>query len=471
VTTRPAPVRLPDGFTVRLAAGTRTSDGGRTLFGGSPTRLLHLRAGAAAVLARGDLAVTDARTAALARLLLDRGLVDPVAAPRTLSEREVTVVVPVRDRPRELARLLDALPAGVPVVVVDDGSADPAATAAVAGRAEVVLLRHPVSRGPAAARNTGLRAVRTPLVAFVDSDVVPGPGWLGPLLAQLEDPAVGLVAPRIAALEAGCGGPVARYESARSSLDLGPVAALVTPRSRVSYVPSACLLGRVAAFGDGFDEDMHVGEDVDLVWRTVRAGWLVRYEPASVVAHEHRVSTRDWLARKAFYGTGAAPLALRHGPAVAPVVLSPWTAVVAGALLTQRRWSLPVAASVAAAATWRLSRRLEHSEQPLRAAARLAPYGVVSAVWQCGAAATRHWWPVVLPAAVASSRVRRAVVLLAVADGLVDWRRTRPDLDPVRYLALRRLDDLAYGTGLWCGAVRHRTTSPLRPSLVRSAPG
>nr|GLK39018.1 hypothetical protein GCM10017611_58880 [Rhodococcus wratislaviensis] len=50
-------------------------------------------------------------------------------------------------------------------------------------------------------------------------------------------------------------------------------------------------------------------------------------------------------------------------------------------------------------------------------------------------------------------------------EGLVDWRRARPALDPVRYILLHRADDLAYGAGLWCGALRHRTTTPLRPVL------
>lgn len=460
---------LPDGFGVRLAPDTRVADAGRTLFGGSPARMLYLRPGAARLLEAGSVVVRDPRTATLARMLLDRGLAEPVPAAGGFTPADVTVVVPVRDRPAQLARLLAALPAPIRVVVVDDGSEDAGTVAAVAHEHGARLLRHPRSRGPAAARNTGLRAVTTVVVGFVDSDVVPRDGWLEPLLGHLADPAVGVVAPRVAALEpGGSGGAVLRYEAARSSLDLGPVPALVTPRSRVSYVPSACLVGRREAFGSGFDETMHVAEDVDLVWRTVAAGWLVRYEPGSVVAHEHRVSTRAWLARKAFYGTGAAPLAQRHGGAVAPVVASPWTLGVAVALLVQRRWSLGLAGGITVAATWRLSRRLEHSGRPLVAAARLAPYGVVSAAWQCAAAATRHWWPVALPAAVVSCRVRRAVLAAAVADGVADWRRTRPELDPVRYVALRRLDDLAYGAGLWWGALRHRTTGPLRPGVALS---
>lgn len=460
--------RVPDGFTLRLADDTRVADGGRTLLGGSPARLLYLRPAAAALLAGGGFTVTDDRTAALARVLLDRGVAEARPAGRRFNPHDVTVVVPVRDRPGPLARLLEALPPECPVVVVDDGSRDAGCRqAAEATGARVV--RHRESRGPAAARNTGLARVRTRLVAFVDSDVVPRPGWLGPLLDQLEDPGVGIAAPRIAGLAGVEGGAIARYEAARSSLDLGPVAAVVAPRGRVSYLPSACLVGRVEAFGAGFDEDMHVGEDVDLVWRVVGSGWLVRYEPASVVEHDHRVHPHDWLARKAFYGSSAAPLAQRHGAAVAPVVASPWTLAVAGAVLVQRRWALEAAAGVGVIATWRLSRRLRSSDRPVVAAARLAPYGVVSALWQCGAAATRHWWPVVVPAAVVSQRVRRAALAAALVDGLVDWWRVRPTLDPVRYLALRRLDDLAYGAGLWRGAWAHRTTAPLRPSLVKGS--
>ena len=103
---------------------------------------------------------------------------------------DVTVVVPVRDRPAELARLLAALRADpatrdLPVVVVDDGSAEPV----VAAGARVV--RHATARGPAAARNAGLRLADTGAVAFLDSDCVPRPGWLEALLPHLADPAPG----------------------------------------------------------------------------------------------------------------------------------------------------------------------------------------------------------------------------------------------------------------------------------------
>lgn len=462
----PADRTPPVGTAVVLDRRVVVLDGGATLLGGAPPRLLRLAPAGRALLRAGRFTVVDATSAALACRLLDAGIAHP-ERPCGPGAGAVTVVVPVKDRTAAVARLLAALPDDLgAAIVVDDGSADPAALRAVAAGARV--LRHEQARGPAAARNAGLAAATTPLVAFLDSDVLPEPGWLTPLLAQLADPAVALAAPRIVALPP-IAGPLARYEAVRSSLDLGPDPAAVVPRSRVAYVPSAALLVRRAAVGAGFDERLHVAEDVDLVLRLHAAGWRLRYEPASRVAHEHRTSPGAWVARKAFYGTGAAPLALRHPGAVPPMVLAPWSALVAGCLLARR----PLGAlAVAAWATARLARQLP-GDHPHRTAARIVGHGVVGVVAQTVDGLTRHYWPLTALAAVASPRARRAIAAVALGEGLLDWYRSR-DRDPrvrpgpVAHLLAHRVDDLAYGAGLWWGALRHRTSAPLRPVGPRS---
>ncbi|WP_132428631.1 mycofactocin biosynthesis glycosyltransferase MftF [Pseudonocardia endophytica] len=488
----PSDLRLPDGFTVALDRRVRRIDGGAALLGGAPPRLVHLGTAAVRLLDGTDrITVADATTRALSRRLLDTGMAHPVVPRADRSAQnaddgrpgppvhavpgpeQVTVVVPVKDRP--LDRLLAALPPGLGgLVVVDDGSDDPDLVARGVVEAGGTVLRHRSPRGPAAARNAGLAAAGTAFVVFLDSDVVPRDGWLEPLLAHTADPAVGLVAPRIVALDAGPGGVgpsavVARYEAVRSSLDLGPDPALIVPRSRVAYVPSAAMLVRVAAVGGtAFDEDMHVAEDVDLVLRLHARGWRMRFEPSARVAHDHRTRPSEWLRRKAFYGTGAAPLALRHPGAVPPVVLSPWSAAVCGLLLAQRRPAVLAAGVVTAVATERLSRKLTRLRRPRTSAARLTGLGLAGAVWQTGSALTRHFWPVAAPAMLISTRARRAVLVAALAEGIVDWwthRNHDPSVrpGPVGHLLAHRLDDLAYGTGLWWGAVRHGTIAPLRP--------
>ncbi|MFP5019605.1 mycofactocin biosynthesis glycosyltransferase MftF [Pseudonocardia phyllosphaerae] len=471
----PADRRLPDGFRVVLDRRTRRIDGGAVLVGGAPPRLVHLSATARALLPTpgAELVVTSPTHRALARTLLDAGLANPVPAglPGGVTPAQVTVVVPVKDRP--LDRLLAAL--GVAclggLVVVDDGSADPEPLRRSVGAAGGRVLRHERSRGPAAARNTGLAAATTPYVVFLDSDVVPEPGWLEPLLDHLADPAVALVAPRIVALDPQrLRTTVGRYEALRSSLDLGTDPALIVPRSRVAYVPSAAMLVRTAAVGDtAFDPGMHVAEDVDLVLRLHDAGWAMRFEPASRVAHDHRTAPTQWLRRKAFYGTGAAPLARRHPGAVPPMVLSPWSAAVCLLLLAQRRSTTLAAVAVSVSAAERLSRKLTRLERPRRTAAHLTLLGLQGALWQTASALTRHFWPVAMLALPFSARARRAVAVAALAEGLADrWVHRAADprvrLGLLRYVLAHRADDLGYGAGLWWGAARHRTLAPLRPS-------
>ena len=121
--------------------------------------MLRLTPAGRALLAGGGFTVTDATSRALARRLLDTGVVHPVADGGGPGPRDVTVVVPVKDRTEAVARLLAALPAGLGgVIVVDDGSADPEACVCRPHAGASVL--RPPPRGPAAARNAGPRPRR-----------------------------------------------------------------------------------------------------------------------------------------------------------------------------------------------------------------------------------------------------------------------------------------------------------------------
>jgi mycofactocin system glycosyltransferase len=454
--------RLPDGFAVRLSPTVRRRPDG-ALLGGAPLRLMRLSSRAQALLAGGGVVVRDATTAELAARLLDAGLAVPELSPHPADD--VTVVIPVRDRPAALARLLGALRADpetarLPVVVVDDGSVQPVQSV------EVHVLRHSVAQGPAAARNTGLRAVRTQFVAFLDSDCVPSPGWLGRLRSQFDDPRLAVVAPRIVALADTGHGWVSAYEAAASALDMGPEPAPVRPLSAVPYVPSAALVARRAALGDGFDETMQVAEDVDLVWRLAAAGWRVRYDPAARVAHEHPARAGQWLRRRAFYGTGAALLAARHGSAVAPVVLAPESALAWALAIGGGRRGRAAAAGVLALTSVRLARRLARPGErlPMGFATALVLRGQGASGRTLARAVTRHHWPVAVAAAAVSRRARRGLLAVGAADAVLGWWPERGRVGPVRFALGRRLEDLGYGAGLWWGALRAHDLRALLPA-------
>lgn len=468
---------FPKGTVVRLNRRTREVDGGRTLIGGAPGRVLYLTDSAAAEIKAREFTVHDRVTAALAELVVSTGIADPVV--ESLPKRgleEVTFVIPVKDRHGPLERLLASLPsrdmAGRPhILVVDDCSDQPEALRRIADRHGAQVLRLDENVGPAAARNHGLRAVTTSFVAFVDSDVVLSPDAISIMLRHFVDPGVVLVGPRVLGLPGEHGlNWIGRYESARSSLDLGNAPALVRQRAPVSWLSSTVFIARVAQLGEGFSDGMRVGEDVDLVWTLADRGLRVRYEPAAEVWHEHRTRLSSWLKRKAFYGTGAHPLAVRHPFDIAPAVLAPWSAAIAATLFAQRRWSVPLALCIASYTAVKLSRKLQRSDRPLLVAASLTTTGTAAAITQTMALLLRHWWPAAAVGCLFSTRVRRAVLAAALVDFAIEYRRTNARIDPLRFALARRLDDLAYGAGVWVSAVRGRSFAALVPDVRARRP-
>ena len=180
-----------------LDPSCRRLDRGRALLGGSPLRLFRLSPSGVAVLDRlveGDDLAAAAPPGAVGRLidrLLDAGAIHPRPTEGPFRAADVTVVIPAFGV--DVTPVVDGLGEVGRVLVVDDGSSPPLAPVAGAE-----LVRRATNGGPGAARMTALDLVDTPLVAFVDADVVPRPGWLEPLLAHLGDPRVGLAAPRVA---------------------------------------------------------------------------------------------------------------------------------------------------------------------------------------------------------------------------------------------------------------------------------
>jgi mycofactocin system glycosyltransferase len=445
-------------------------DRGRVLLGGSPLRVVRLTAPGAEVartVLDGEPVPAGKGASKLVRRLLDGGLVHPVPDAAGHSTHDVTAVVPVRgELPSEL---LDGIGPVAAVVVVDDASPVPVtAPERTADGTPVRVVRRSTRGGPGGARDTGLDEVTTPLVAFVDADCLPVPGWLDRLLPHLDDPEVAVVAPRIVQAEPdGIAGPLARYERVRSALDMGTEPARVRARSRVSYVPSAALLARVddlRAVG-GFDDALLVGEDVDLVWRLDEEGRTVRYEPGATVAHRHRTALRPWARRRFDYGTSAGPLAVRHPGALVPVEASPlslagWCAAALGRPFT--------GLGFAGATFAMLLRSFDGIDGAAGLAAQVAGRGNLAVGRMLANALVRPWWPVTLLVAlvVPSRRLRRALLVGVLVPPLLEWVREHPNHGPVSYVGLRLADDIAYSAGVWVGAIRARTAEPLLPDLT-----
>lgn len=437
---------LPAGTVLHLDASVRLFAHGTVLLGGSPLRLLRLDTQGAHLLNRwthGEPLDTGAGKHRLARRLVNAGLLHPEPPAAPFGLQDITLVTPVKDNPTGVQRLAEATNEVADRILIDDGSCEPLPRA---------TQRHATPAGPAAARNAGWQRARTALVAFVDADVEPEPGWLGSVLALFADPTVAAVAPRIRSRPGT--GPLARYEHKRSSLDLGEQPASVYPMSRVSYVPSAALVVRREALDQlgGFDEQLRFGEDVDLVWRLLDIGWTVRYEPTSRVWHDPRPGLLTWLRQRFAYGTSAAPLSTRHPGRLSCARLSRWSALSWGLLAA----GFPLSALAAAAVTTALFPvKLRGRGLPTTETLRLAGRGHLGAGRLLAEATRRTWWPCLAVAALGSHHAR-LVALAVVLPCVIDSAGRGPG-----WPFLRLLDDLAYGAGVWAGCLHERTLAPL----------
>ena len=177
------------------------------------------------------------------------------------------------------------------------------------------------------------------------------------------------------------------------------------------------------------------------------------------------------MSRRFRYGTSAAPLAVRHPEAMAPLALHPWPGVTVAGLLTRR----PLIAGAGLLTSVLTMRRT------LRRA-RVATDGVTPAMLD----ATRQTWlgigryatqfaapllAALLLTSSGTSRFKRwgrrvAAASLLFGPPLTTWRQRRPDLDPVRFVVGSIADDLAYGAGVWTGSARQHTTIPIRPVIA-----
>jgi hypothetical protein len=224
-------------------------------------------------------------------------------------------------------------------------------------------------------------------------------------------------------------------------------------------VPSAALVARRAALVelDGFDPGLRFGEDVDLAWRAIAAGWQVRYAPELEVRHPPRPTLRARARQHFQYGSSAAALAVRHPESVAP--LRPTRMVVAMALLAA---GSPGAALLAAGTITAVAARHQPAGPVRRAVARLAVDGQLRAGRELGRAVSREWLPLAALAIAHGGRPRR-FALTALAIDLAAATTADPTGAPVNS-PLRLLDNAAYSAGVWRGAITHRSPAALLPS-------
>lgn len=223
------------------------------------------------------------------------------------------MVVPTFRRDEGLTTLLHALesqtlPAeSYEVLVVDDCSGEGALRrlqALVAGTSlRVTVMQTTTNNGPATARNLGWRHTDAELLAFVDDDCEPAPGWLEAGLAALgDDETVGVVQGRTTAPPGVSILGLRDWYLWRVIERAGPY----FEGCNVFY--RRCAL---EAMG-GFDEEIGYGEDTTTGWLVVEAGWGRRFCEEALIAHPVERRGWRWFVRTGLKERNIVRLAAQH---------------------------------------------------------------------------------------------------------------------------------------------------------------
>lgn len=238
----------------------------------------------------------------------------------------VTVVICTRDRVELLTTALESVLAvdypDFDVIIVDNASRTNHTRDYVLELAEprVRLVEEPLP-GVSRARNAGLLAASSAIVAFVDDDVVVDRHWLRALVNGFaRGESVACVSGIVPAGEIST--PAQAYFDRRvgwSASTEARVFDMAHPPDDVPLFPFAVrcygtganfAVKRDAVLPLGFDETLGAGvptgggEDLDVFLRILLAGNQLVHEPAAIVWHRHRADNDALLKQMSGYGLG-----------------------------------------------------------------------------------------------------------------------------------------------------------------------
>ena len=237
----------------------------------------------------------------------------------------VAAVVVSHGHPAELAESLPALAPQVDELVVIANI-----PGSVTDGVEAVHNDRPLGFG--ANVNKGLQLTTAELVLTANPDAVPAPDAVAILRRFMEEhPRCGVAGPRMVFPDGGWQPSRRRFPTVTGTIvRRTPLRLLVRQRRHfhldesppgepveADWMLAGFLLLRRSMLDElgGFDEGYRLyGEDIDLQYRAMRAGWERWYVPGAVVRHEHKAETdKKWLTRRTlWHWAGVARFVRKH---------------------------------------------------------------------------------------------------------------------------------------------------------------
>lgn len=243
---------------------------------------------------------------------------------------KISVVIPTYNREESLRKCLRAVTSqdypDYEVIVVDDGSRKGTRAMVVREFSDLIYLRQETNRGPAAARNRGIRFARGEIIAFTDDDCIPSKDWLSKLAAGFEShPSAGAIGGlQEPPEEIWRSNPIARYDRYQTRVIYQLGDGVKTGYPMPVGTNNLMMKKRQLLELGGFDELFPGagGEDADLLHRLAQSGKPTVCLPICV-AHHQSWTWPEFIKQQIRRGVGAAYFSARRGR-----IRSPWAELV-----------------------------------------------------------------------------------------------------------------------------------------------
>jgi mycofactocin system glycosyltransferase len=389
----------------------------------------------------------------------------------------VSVIIPVRNRPDDIAACLQTLrelayPGDkLEIIVVDDASTDQ--TLDVASRFPVRLIPIEQHKQAAYCRNVAARRSRGDLLAFIDSDCLAGSAWLRELVPAFKDAQLGALGGVVDSYFNENG--LDRYEQVKSSLNVSSWFKRSQKNDPFFYLPACNLLVRRHLFLElgGFKEELVVGEDVDLCWRIRKRGYQIEYRPEGRVYHKHRNRVFSFCRRRFEYGTSEPLLNKLHPEKIKklcfPLLTSLFWAGIILSIIPGYRPLLAISGAAVIADTIKNILKIRRREIPIKVLSLLLSVlrSYLAFFHHIASFVSRYYlFPslIILPIAPSVSTVFLMLHLLA---GTVDYVIKKPRLNLGSFLFYFSLEQLSYQIGVWWGCFKNICFRPINPTIVK----
>lgn len=223
---------------------------------------------------------------------------------------KITIVIPAFNEGKNIIECVRSLKAqdfpenDFEIIVVDNNSTDNTLELI-----KTLNITYTVEykKGPAAAKNAGIKMATGNIIAFVDGDCVADRNWLKEIVTGFKDVNTGCVAGEIMAMEHENMAPLEKFLIKKGHLSQNqhvedpflPFAATANAAYRKEVFNQIGL----------FDEELFVGEDADLSWRMqLFTRYKLTYIPDAIIFHPYESSPKGLFRQKRRHAYGSVML-------------------------------------------------------------------------------------------------------------------------------------------------------------------